>query len=585
MINNRFKALKDSLYDANLKLPSLYALPRAASRRFNSSLSDLAIASTDSGKPVYRRFLRSSITSSTRPHTSPEEQPRKNGAIDPAVHPIFFRAVSHLTGDVVILGGYRGSILRSANAPNRRVWLPLQAGLNLRKVDLEVGLEDEDEEQMPQNIVPDGMIAHIGPVDVSRRLFKKLRASENAAIGNLRVHDYGYDWRLSPHRLSQQLIEFLEQLPSNQPGVPKSESGAVIIAHSLGGLITRHAVNQRPDLFAGVIYAGVPQHSVNILGPLRNGDEVLFSSRILTAQVNFTVRTSFALLPSDGECFFNAKTKEPYPVNFFDINDWLEHRWSPCINPPLPPLTPVTSNLGNVFDSVTSVSSKMISDFPFVSRRNSSTRHERNSSNGSVTLETKDSTCHTSTESTNQVEGLAARATGLDVQMNKHQSTETSAHQTHSRRRKWSTSGTAGVTLDRGHAIAYLTRTLARTVEFKNQLAYMPGHAESNVYPPLSVLYGKSEPTVCGAKVTSRDAIKHSDAYDNLAFASGDGVVLARAAMLPEGYRAAPGGVVATERGHVSLLGDLEGVGKCLSAVILARRQGVGLGFTDNQKC
>lgn len=69
----------------------------------------------------------------------------------------------------------------------------------------------------------------------------------------------------------------------------------------MGGLITRHAINQRPDLFGGVIYAGkplmllctkvankligVPQRCVNILGPLKNGDSVLLNDNILTAQV------------------------------------------------------------------------------------------------------------------------------------------------------------------------------------------------------------------------------------------------------------------------------------------------------------
>ena len=63
-----------------------------------------------------------------------------------------------------------------------------------------------------------------------------------------------------------------------------------------------------------------------------------------------------------------------------------------------------------------------------------------------------------------------------------------------------------------------------------------------------------------------------------MAFASGDGVVLARAAMLPEGYVVARGGVVSSERGHVTLLGDLEAVGRCLNAVRVERRKGVGLG-------
>jgi len=63
-----------------------------------------------------------------------------------------------------------------------------------------------------------------------------------------------------------------------------------------------------------------------------------------------------------------------------------------------------------------------------------------------------------------------------------------------------------------------------------------------------------------------------------LAFASGDGVVLAKAAMLPEGYRVARGGVVSSERGHVTLLGDLEAMGRCFNAIIDGRKRGVGIG-------
>ncbi len=48
--------------------------------------------------------------------------------------------------------------------------------------------------------------------------------------------------------------------------------------------------------------------------------------------------------------------------------------------------------------------------------------------------------------------------------------------------------------------------------------------------------------------------------------------------MLPAGYRVVEGGKVRTERGHVGLLGDLEGVGRCLGAVGEGRRGGCGLG-------
>lgn len=227
-----------------------------------------------------------------------------------STHPQFKRALEQLEGDVVILGGYRGSILRSAEPPHRQVWVPVKVGLNLRKVDLQVGFEEDGDVRAVDRIIPGGMLTHIGPVDIARRLFKRLRACKNAQIGKLRIHDYGYDWRLDPAYLSKQLLSYVEALPCNKTEQRKERRGAIVIAHSLGGLITRHAINQLPELFRGVVYAGVPTTCVNILGPMRNGDEVLLSNRVLTAQVNFSIRTSFALLPLDGRCFFDKKTRE-----------------------------------------------------------------------------------------------------------------------------------------------------------------------------------------------------------------------------------------------------------------------------------
>jgi len=125
------------------------------------------------------------------------------------------------------------------------------------------------------------------------------------------------------------------------------------------------------------------------------------------------------------------------------------------------------------------------------------------------------------------------------------------------------------VTLPRTAAFAYLTRTLASIKAFKQELAFQPPLADS--YPPHAVLYGKSLPTVSGCRVRGRDGIKRSDAYDDLTFASGDGVVLARAAQIPAGYETVRKGVVSSDRGHISLLGDLEGVGRCLNALVEAR--------------
>lgn len=551
-VNSRFKAIVDSLQDSNIKLPSLPSLPNI---NLNSLRPDFTRnrAWSDTRKPS--PFQGGNFNNATIQHDDAGKSssralndgwPSFSNAAQKASKTVVSQldqALEQLTGDLVVMGGYRGSVLRSAKPPNRQLWVPVKVGLNIRKVNLEVGLSREDEEKMEESIIPSGMLSHIGPVDMGRRLLKRLRGCANAQQGKLRVHDYGYDWRLSPDLLSRKLVAFLETLPSNANETPNQERGATIIAHSLGGLITRHAVNQRPDLFAGVVYAGTPQHCINILGPIRNGDDVLLSSRVLTAQVNFTLRTSFLLLPEDGKCFVNKHTKEEYPVNFFDAEDWKQHAFSPCIAPTLPAASQPEKKgiLGSVSGSLPSL--------PLAGKRASLSLL--------LSKDPSPESTHTAFEAANPT------SAALDPQLSSSAlATSISTH----------------CTIPLPAALSYLERTLAATVAFKYDLTFNPLHRSRNQYPPLSILYSTSVPTVLAARVASREAIRRADAYDDLAFGSGDGVCLAKAAMLPPGYECAHGGRVRTERGHVGLLGDLEAVGRCLTAVQEARVNGVGLG-------
>ncbi|KAI5801128.1 hypothetical protein EDC01DRAFT_612298 [Geopyxis carbonaria] len=426
-------------------------------------------------------------------------------------------ALDNVVGDVVVLGGYRGSILREKAAGNRRVWIPLKVGLNLRKIDLEVGLDPEDEERMADKIQADGMLTHIGPVDISRRLLRRLR--NGAAERGRRVHEWGYDWRLSPALLTARLIAFLEQLPCNRTG--SKRKGALVIAHSLGGLIVRSAVNQRPELFSGVLYAGTPTHCVNILGPLRNGDSVLLNSKVFTAQVNFTLRSSYVFLPEDGHCFVDRNTGEPIPLDFFDAGTWQALGLSPCVSdlPPPPPASTSTLPRLPIPSPLKSSASSASPASP-----SSSTSHSHFSEPRDRTL-----------------------APQLRTPPN--------------------TSDAPASTLPKPAAVSYLSRTLAATLSFKRSLHFRPDLADA--YPPMAVLYSKTTPTVRGARVAGRAGIARADVYDDLVFGAGDGVCLARAAMLPEGYRAVV--KVSVDRGHVSLLGELEGVGRCVAGLVRER--------------
>ncbi|KAI1106896.1 hypothetical protein F4804DRAFT_271634 [Jackrogersella minutella] len=524
--NSRLKAITDSWDRPTFKLPQLPNIIPTPLKK--NSLLGLEQSETS---------LESTMRTPTILNVGPSI-PKDDNLSD------LDRALELLTGDIVIMGGYRGSVLRSTKT-NRQVWVPVKVGLNIRKVNLEVGLDPEDEERMEETIYASGMLKNIGPVDISKRLFKRLRECENARTGKLRVWDYGYDWRLSPHILSRRLIKFLEQLPSNQgTGLPE-DRGAMVIAHSLGGLITRHAVNQRPELFSGVIYAGTPQRCVNILGPIRNGDAVLFNEKVLTAQVNFSLRTTFVFLPEDGFCYINKHTGEHYSVDFYDPQEWVKYCWSPCIETAMPAYKSRISALS----SLRELSERLPT--PLRSRGNS------------AASDTRSPTRNTMAEAARKVEVANDRT--LAPQMGTlGGDSNTSAQQDAAMRSR---------------NFAYLTRTLAETKQFRSETQHRPEHTRSNAYPPLAVIYGKEVPTVWAASVASREAIACADAYDDLVFRSGDGVVLAREAMLPEGYELVRGGRASTLRGHITMLGDLEAVGKALLAVVRGRRKGIGLGI------
>jgi hypothetical protein len=158
----------------------------------------------------------SAKSSKTRLQSEDTDRTKADSAENRA-HPIMAKALSGLTGDVIVLGGYCGSVPRSAKPPHRQLWVPVKVGLNLRKVDLEVGLNPEDDERMEETIFASGVLSHIGPVDICRRLLRHLRKCPNARSRQLRVHDYGYDWRLSPHFSSRNFLEFTEKLRCTSP--------------------------------------------------------------------------------------------------------------------------------------------------------------------------------------------------------------------------------------------------------------------------------------------------------------------------------------------------------------------------------
>ncbi|KAF3940104.1 hypothetical protein ABW19_dt0205705 [Dactylella cylindrospora] len=511
--NARYKAIKDSI------------------------LPDIKDSFTFNTPAIVKRATLGNITVSSPP-------------IDP---------LDRLSGDVVIMGGYRGSILKKVKPSlthhgekriGKTLWIPMKVGFNLQNVDLEVPLDPEAELLMEDKVKATDMLSHIAGVDISRRLIKKLRSNSK-----VRLHVFSYDWRLSPRLASEKLVAFMANLPCNRSPTPKSgrpgsisdlwnDDGPFVIAHSLGGLITRHAVNQRPDLFrcGGILYAGVPQRCINVLGPLRHGDSVAFNKNVLNAQANFSFRSTFVFLPDEGGVFVDKKTGEDLTIDLYDPAIWQEYNLSPCVS------------LNNTATS-TGLLSTATGAMADVNTRKQATRDEAPPSGPSNLAAPVPDTADPGSIGAlaNEVQDVAATGAGT-MAPNMNQNSNASAQ--------------GSCTLPLEVTMPYLKRTLNETKKFREELAFKPSHHEH--YPPFAVLYSKTTPTVKAAKVNGLEGIKTSN-YNDLLFGAGDGVVLAREAQLPPGYICEKR--VHCDRGHIGLLGDLDAVGQCITALLDARER------------
>lgn len=254
-----------------------------------------------------------------------------------------------LDGDIIVLGGYRGSTLRSVKS-KRRLWIPnIRDGVVVKKNSLRLGHKDEDElrelnareyvfSKKHKNlkdkinrprVYPDGMLTHIGPVDISRKLLKKLNANPKVI-----ARDWGYDWRLSLNNLSKQLHDYIKTIVDEQ----KEKKGVILIAHSMGGLVAHGAMVLDPSLVRGVLYAGTPMPCCNILGPLRFTDAILFNKDLLSLESNFFMRSSFIFLPpswngDDGMCLFRDLTDgHKYHIDFWNPVNWITYNLNPMVS-------------------------------------------------------------------------------------------------------------------------------------------------------------------------------------------------------------------------------------------------------------
>lgn len=434
---------------------------------------------------------------------------------------------NEISGNILVLGGFRGSVLKDTKT-NKRLWVPFKAGMHLSKANLFLGPNDEDELNATDLIYPSDILSHIGPIDIMRKFIRKLKAN-----GKANVTEWPYDWRLSGEVISDQLYKKLTEIYENT-GKP-----TLVIGHSMGGLVSHGTLQRAPHLFRGLIYVGTPTECCNVLGPIRYGDSVLLSDKILTFETNFMMRSAFMFLPLDGRIFTNLETQEFYDLDYFDPETWVEFNLNPLVakkrllhEKKKKDSSPGLKNLN--LDSQSTLSSI-------------TTLIKKSWKNASLSPRISSPFSDGKSESTD-MDDVVPDWEDYDY------------------------------SLTFSEAYDYLSRSLSRAKKYIHSLEWREDLEDK--YPPLAVVYGNKVPSVRGSNVRSLQDIKDGT-YDEFFYGHGDGVVHQRN-LMPERrnfkfYDESTGkgeivGKFPSDCGHVNLMTDFKAMGQALHAIVEAEK-------------
>jgi hypothetical protein len=161
---------------------------------------------------------------------------------------------------------------------------------------------------------------------------------------------FPYDWRHDNVETAHLLLQKIEKLKAK---LKKPDLKFDIVAHSMGGLVTRFAamygmsdLNDKPvpnwsgaKHFDKIFMIGTPNEgSMEAFGTLYNGYSIdSIAGRIypefLNRQVGFTVPSLFQLIPHGASAKFYDEELKPFKVDIYDVKTWKRYGWSLTADP------------------------------------------------------------------------------------------------------------------------------------------------------------------------------------------------------------------------------------------------------------
>lgn len=219
---------------------------------------------------------------------------------------------------LVFIHGIKGSAL--TDDQGKLHWLTLGQAMGFSKSRITLPTEWKDDTQARDALKPSGILegVYVIPRLVGEKVYDPfLRAAEGM---NRPFYAFAYDWRRDNLENLDLFIKFLKET-SAAHGNKKIQ----VVAHSMGGLITRAALAQSPELFHSVVFAGVPFNGgVGFLPDVHAGVPVAFNKTILSPEVLFTFPSVYTLFPVKGSRIYDGQTE--VELDFYNPDDWGKHK-------------------------------------------------------------------------------------------------------------------------------------------------------------------------------------------------------------------------------------------------------------------
>ena len=219
---------------------------------------------------------------------------------------------------LVLIHGIKGSLLEDAEG--QTAWLSGREAMGWKHYRLSLPTEWKGEEQKRDGLRATGILkeVYVVPFLIGEKVYGPF--IKGADKLDRPFYTFAYDWRRDNIENLRLFTAFLKEVSE------KNRNAKVqVVAHSMGGLITRAALAENPELFHSVVFAGVPfSGGLGFLPDMHAGEPVGRNERILSPEVYFTFPSVYTLF-QEGSSRIYESGKE-LPINLYNADDWAKYK-------------------------------------------------------------------------------------------------------------------------------------------------------------------------------------------------------------------------------------------------------------------